>query len=232
MNLAYEQLGSVSDELSSINGLVISAADGSTTPDSAKAIAAEIKQRVTVIKDLMNTKYMDTYIFAGSYVQEMPYQTDKETGDIIYKGSSEEAGDRNITISENTPFRYNFSGEEIFGKQDGVNDFFSQMKDLDNLLNADELDSDSIRAKLDTLGSAIKKISLKNGTVSAHVTKLTATQEINEDTILNLTEKRSNLEDLDILKASSDLANANTAMQASYILGGRVLSSVSLLDYI
>ncbi len=232
MNLAYESLGNVSNELSSINGLIIRAADASTTPDSAKAIAAEIKQRVNVIKDLMNTKYMDTYIFAGTYVQETPYQTDAETGNIVYKGASEKAGDRNITISENTPFRYNFTGEEIFGKQDGVNDFFSQMKDLDSLLTADNLDSDSIREKLGTLDSAVRNISLKNGIVSAQVTKLTATKEINEDTIISLTEKRSNLEDLDILKASSELANANTAMQASYILGGRVMSSVSLLDYI
>ena len=232
MNLAYNTLGSVNDQLSAINGLVVQAANATTSPEAAKALASEISERVETVKDLMNTKYMDNYIFAGTNVQNAPYTTDEETGDTIYNGSSEKAGSRNITISENTKFAYNFTGEEIFGKQDGVNDFFSQMKELNELLNEDTLDYNSIRAKLGVLDTATSNVSRKTGTVSAKVSKLSATQEINNDTLTSLTEKRANLEEIDILKAASDLANANTAMQASYVLGANILSSVSLLDYI
>lgn len=231
MNLAYDTLGAINDEITEINSLIVEASNAATTPDSAKAIATEIKQRISTITDKMNTKYLDNYIFSGSYTDIMPYTTDAD-GNIIYQGSSQAAGDRNLTISENTTFTYNFTGEEIFGKQDGVNDFFSQMKELDELLNADSLDYDKIREKLGVLETASNNIIQSQGNVSAKVTKLTATQSVNESTIVKLTEDKANLEEVDITKAATDLASAQTALQASYAIGTTILGSVSLLDYL
>lgn len=231
MNLAYDTLGAITDEISSINTLVVEASNATTTPEGAKAIAVEIKERVAVIKDKMNTKYMDNYIFSGTYIQQPAYVTDAD-GNIVYQGSSQKAGDRNLTISQDTTFAYNFTGEEIFGKQDGVNDFFSQMKDLDSLLNADTLDYDAIRDKLSVLDEAINNIVQSQGGVSAKVSKLESTKNINESTITKLTEDKVNLEEVDITKAATDLANAQTALQASYSIGTTILGSVSLLDYI
>jgi len=231
MDLAYSTLGAVTDELTRINSLVLEASNATTTPKSAKAISAEIEQRVATIMDKMNTKYMDNYIFSGTYIQEPSYAHDAD-GNIIYQGSSQEAGDRNLTISPNTTFTYNFTGEEIFGKQDGINDFFSQMKELTTLLNADEIDHSAIRNKLEILNTTADNITQSQGTVSAHVAKLESTQSINEDTILKLTEDKVDLEEVDIVKAATDLANAQTALQASYAIGSTILGSVSLLDYI
>ena len=231
MNLAYDTLANVTEQLTEINSLIVQAADGSTTPDSAKAIAEEIKQRVATISEQMNTKYMDNFIFSGTYVEQQPYVTN-DAGEIIYEGSSKKAGERNLTISEDTIFTYNFTGEAIFGEQDGVNDFFSQMRDLDNLLNADALDYDAIREKLSVLDSASKAITLANGQISAKVSKLESTSEINNDTITSLTEKKVDLEEVDITKAATELASAQAALQASYQVGTAILGSVSLLDYI
>ncbi len=231
MNLAYDTLANVTEQLSQINSLIVQAADAGTTPDSAKAIAEEIKQRVATISDEMNTKYMDNFIFSGTYIYEQPYITN-DAGEIIYQGSSDNSGNRNLTISEDVTFTYNFTGEAIFGKQDGVNDFFSQMRDLDNLLNADTLDYDAIRDKLSVLDSATKGITIANGEISAKVSKLESTQEINNDTITSLTEKKVDLEEVDITKAATELASAQTALQASYQIGTAILGSVSLLDYL
>lgn len=239
MNLAYDTLGSVTDEISAINSLIIQASDASTTPDSAKAIATEIGQRITIIKDKMNTKYLDNYIFSGTFTQETPYVTD-DNGVVTYQGSSQSAGDRKLIISENTTFTYNFTGEEIFSNMQVEDengnlvetDFFSQMNHLDELLKADTLDYDKIRDKLSILKEVSNNVTLKQGAVSAKVSKLETTKNINEDTILKLTEDKVNIEEVDIVKAGSELANAQTALQASYAIGTRILGSVSLLDYI
>jgi flagellin-like hook-associated protein FlgL len=239
MDLAYDTLGAVTDEVSTINGLIVQASNATNSPESAKAIAMEIKQRVATIQDKMNVQYLDNYVFSGTYTKEQPYVVDGN-GDIKYQGSSQKAGERNLTISENTTFTYNFTGEEIFGKQDptlvdddGVQlDFFSQMKHLDELLNADTLDYDKIREKLGVLDSVTKNITQSQGMVSAKVSKLDATRSINEDTILKLTEDKVDLEEVDIVKAATDLANAQTALQASYSIGTTILGSVSLLDYL
>ena len=45
-------------------------------------------------------------------------------------------------------------------------------------------------------------------------------------------EYKADIEEVDITKAATDLANAQTALQASYAIGTTVLGSVSLLDYI
>lgn len=231
MNLAYDTLGDITDELSIIQDKITEASNGTTTPDEAKAIATEIKQRVSAIQDKMNTKYLDNYIFAGTYTQNQPYVTNDD-GDIVYQGSSKKAGDRNLTIAENKTLTYNFAGEGIFGKTDGTNDFFSQMKDLDSLLNAEPLEYDKIREKLGVLDTAVKNTTQTQGDVSAKVSSLETASDSNSDTILKLTEDRSELEDVDIIKAASDLVNAQQALQASYAIGSQVLGSVSLLDYL
>ena len=238
MDLAYDALGAIIDEISSINALVVEASNATTTPDSAHAIATEIEQRIASIVDKMNTKYLDNYIFAGTYIQEPAYVI--EGDDVKYQGSSENAGERKLTISQDTTFTYNFTGEEIFGKQDpadvdenGVqNDFFSQMKDLITHLRQDTIDQNKIRGKITHLKSAIDNVTLVQGDVSAKVSKLDTTKTINEDAILKLTEDKVDLEEIDITKAATDLANAQTALQASYAIGTTILGSVSLLDYL
>ena len=230
MNLAYDTLGDIQDEVTAINSLVVEAASATTTPDSAKAIAVEIKQRVATIMDKMNTKYMDNYIFSGTYTETMPYSEDVD-GNIIYQGSPSDGGKRNLTISEDTTFAYNVVGEDIMGSDD-VNNFFSQMSELDELLNADTLDYDAIREKLKALDDTTKNVTKAQGSVSALVTKLESTKAINESTIVSLTEDKSDLEDLDIISAATELSNAQNSLQMSYQIGSMVLQGVSLLDYI
>ncbi len=231
MNLAYDTLGDIQDEVTAINSLVVEAANGATTPDSAKAIATEIKQRVATIMDKMNTKYMDNYIFSGTYTETMPYSEDVD-GNITYQGSSSNGGKRNLTISEDTTFTYNVVGEDIMGSNDDVNNFFSQMKELDDLLNADDLDYNAIREKLKILDDTSNNVTKAQGSVSALVTKLDSTKSINESTIVSLTEDKSDLEDIDIIKVATELSNAQNSLQMSYQIGSMVLQGVSLLDYI
>ncbi len=230
MNLAYDTLGDIQDEVTAINSLVVEAASATTTPDSAKAIAVEIKQRVATIMDKMNTKYMDNYIFSGTYTETKPYSEDVD-GNIVYQGSPSDGGKRNLTISEDTTFAYNVVGEDIMGSDD-VNNFFSQMSELDELLNADTLDYDAIREKLKALDDTTKNVTKAQGSVSALVTKLDSTKAINESTIVSLTEDKSDLEDLDIISAATELSNAQNSLQMSYQIGSMVLQGVSLLDYI
>lgn len=242
MSYAYDTLGGISDELQAINSLIVQAANASTSPDSAKAIATEIAERTNVIQDKLNAKYLDNYIFSGTFTGTKAFEN--VNGDIIYKGSSKTAGARNLTISEGTTFKYNVTGDSLFGdesyyfedengeRQEVTSDFFSQMKELGELLTTAPLDFDKIREKLQVTKKGIDNISLAQGTISAQVSKLETTKNLNENVIENLTDKKNELLEVDIIKAASDLANAQTAMQASYTLSTRVLNNASLLDYI
>jgi len=232
----------MNEELSAINSLIVQAANSTTSPESAKAIATEIEERVKTIQDKLNARYLDNYVFSGTFTATQAFQ--EEDGVITYKGSSAQAGARQVTIAEGVTFPFNITGDKLFGeetyyfddengeRQAVTSDFFKEMSELNTLLNADTLDYDKIREKLQVTNSSIDNITQAQGNVSAQVSKLDATKILNDNTIINLTENKTDLEEVDIIKAASDLASAQTAMQASYLLSTRILSNVSLLDYL
>ncbi len=229
MDLAYDTLGEIVDELSNINASIAAAATGTTTPDDAKAYGDEIKEKVATIKDKINIKYLDNYIFSGTYTNVKPYSDN--VGTTTYQGSIDSASDRNITIGENKTFTYNLSGDKIF-ELNNNNNFFNEMEDLDNLLRQEPLDHDKIREKLGVLEEVTKNISQAQGSISAKVIKLTALGDSNTNELTKLTQDRVDLEEVDIIKAASDLMSAQQALQASYLVGSQIMSSVSLLDYL
>lgn len=249
MDLAYDTLDDVGAQLSEINAKIVEASNATTDPASAAAIADTLREKVATIVSLMNTKYMDNYIFSGTNTEISPYSLDEETREVTYSGSSKETGDRLLTIAENTTIAYNVTGDSIFSDitlyktrideetgeeiiEEIKTDFFSEMKDLDELLNSPVLDYDAIREKLDVLKTAQENVTAKAGFLSSKVTKLDTTEEINNNTITNLTEKKKDIEEVDIIKAATELANAQTALQASYAISSSILGSVSLLDYL
>lgn len=245
LSLAYDTLGAVEEEISNIKSLALQGATGSTDKDSASALADEIEQRVQTVKDKMNTKYLDDYIFSGTFTEQIPYKEDTE-GNIQYLGSSKLAGERKVSISPDSVVSYNFTGEEILNSKDG--DFFSQMKELVSLLRCEKMEDDGtgnmvlvegqnleydkIRQKTGILDDVLKNVAKVQGEASAKVTKLSNLQDSNESTILSFEEKRSDLEDVDIITAASELAAAQNSLQASYLMSSQILNSVSLLDYI
>ena len=44
--------------------------------------------------------------------------------------------------------------------------------------------------------------------------------------------KKSDIEDIDIVKAATDLKNAQTSLQASYTISNVIIGGMSLLDYL
>lgn len=231
MNFTYDTLNEVNEKLTDINSLIVEASTATTTPESAKALASELKEKMETIVSQMNSKYMDNYIFSGTNTQKQTYTTDAD-GNIVYQGSSKNAEQRNLTISEGKTFAYNISGDSIFGEIDGVNDFFSQMKDLDELLNADSLDYDAIREKLNVVQNAQSNVAQQTGMISAKVSKLDTTKGLNESTITSLTADKAEIEEIDISKMASELSSARNALQASYTISSEILKGVSLLDYL
>ena len=110
--------------------------------------------------------------------------------------------------------------------------YIATISALDTLLNADELDYDAIREKMTVIEGVQDNIIQTTGDISAKVSKLDATQGINDTTILNLTEDKAEIEEVDLAKMATELASARNALQASYTISAEILQGVSLLDYI
>ena len=231
LNMAYDTLSLVNDNLTRINDLVIQASNSANSEESIAALKQEIEARTLSIAQLANTKYQDKYLFAGSNTTQIPYIVDEETMSAEYKGTpSDGSWGRNIEISEGVTIPTNVNGEDVFG--DGTTGIFATLKEISDAMQEGAIDFDKIRASLDPLQEGIRKVVSNQASITSRVQKLEATSSINSDVTLGLTERKSNLQDTDLVEAASNLSRYQMALQASMQAGTSILNSTSLLDFI
>jgi flagellar hook-associated protein 3 FlgL len=82
---ADSSLMDISQQVQSVQELVVQAANGTSTPEVLSADAAEVNQLITGIKQDANTQYDGQYIFSGTDTTTTPYQTGSNDA---YQGNS------------------------------------------------------------------------------------------------------------------------------------------------
>lgn len=124
LTLEESILESVSENVSRIRELTVNAGNGSMTLDDRTYIAAEIEQRLSALKDLMNTKdASNTYIFSGFKGETEPF-VQRSGGGVIYHGDD---GERSLGISSSTKIQTNDTGKKLFVDiQSAENTFYTR----------------------------------------------------------------------------------------------------------
>lgn len=211
------------------------------------AIKSSIDQITAGIVDLANTKYNGQSIFSGSNTGTNTYTTDPD-GSIVYNGSSSTVDDTsNLEISDGEYIQLTLNGEDIFGSyQAEVTDPgtgavitpasgtgpLKALNDLSTALSQDPPDYEAIRDCLAPLQDAINQVSDARTEVAGYGgQRLELTESYLENVNTSLTERKSNLQDLDMTSAATDLMNKYYAYQASLQATAQGLS-LSLLNYI
>lgn len=231
-----EVFSSIVDKMQRIYELTTMAANGASGEDGLTAAKNEIQQLKENIVDLANTKYNGKYIFAGTNVTTQPFEL-AEDGSITYHGTasgSTEGAERYFEISEGVKVSVNTAGDEIFGTYDpndpaNSSGLFGVLGDLTQALESG--DTEQIRNQLDNIENATKHISEIQSIHSTTMTKLTMTKSLLDDTELSLTSQKSEISDIELTSAISELMKQNTALQAS-MQSYSLISGTSLLDYI
>ena len=104
-------LTSMSDQMTALNTLVISAGDPSYNDDNLKTVATEIREIVGLLASEMNTQDVQgEYIFAGNQGFTKPYVLDANNR-YVYQGDD---GQRNIQVASNLHVASNDSGLSLF----------------------------------------------------------------------------------------------------------------------
>ncbi|MGR6874897.1 flagellar hook-associated protein FlgL [Pseudomonas sp. HK3] len=111
INLEESILEGVTENITRIRELTVSAGNGSMTLENRTYIAAEIEQRLDALQDLMNTKdASNTYIFSGFKGETLPFEQ-RPGGGVIYQGDD---GERILNISNSTKVQTNDTGKQLF----------------------------------------------------------------------------------------------------------------------
>lgn len=242
-------LASITNVIQRANELTIQAANGTYSASQLKDMKTEIGQIKASIVDFANTQYNGQYIFSGNNTSSPAY-TIASDGSVVYNGSSgTDDSQRSMEIMEGVYVPLNVVGSDIFGsyKAEVPEDpgppvvpavpasgsgIFKALSDLEVELNKTPADCTAISGLIGDVQDGLNTVSNTRTQYGSYSSKrLDMTESYLNDLSLSLTEQRSGLEDLDVVKAITDLNNKNYAYQASLQTTAQNMQ-MSLLNYI
>lgn len=230
LNLAYDTLGGVLDNMQRINELTTRLANGSNSDETNLALISEINERTKTVASLANTQYLGTYIFGGTNTLNNPYDVDANMN-VTYNGTVEgEVWERRTEINFNEEITLNVYGKDIFG--DNAGGIFATIKNLNDILAVDPIDIMEINYSLKPIQDSINKVVDSMSLISSRVSRLESVSDLNTSMNTTLTTSKANLFETDVIEATSQYALYQAAMEATFKIGSYMLNGPSLLNYI
>jgi flagellar hook-associated protein 3 FlgL len=232
---ASSRLGIEDAALQQLNDLMSRAkvlgvqASGDTATAQTRSLAnTEIQQIFQDVVAIGNTKYGKEYLFGGQQSSTEPFAT-TGTGATLDYTSTNPSGQREVGIGEGQTIAPNHDGTQI-------------------LINSGVLDAlKSLAASLDTasptygqagISAAMTKVDTASNAVQAVIGDTGATANTldvagqNIDALkLNLTTFKSNLQDIDVETAMTELTTRQVAYQAAMLATSKVMG-LTLTDYL
>lgn len=182
-------------------------------------VAREVGSLLDHVQDLANTTYAGSYLFGGQYSDRPPFP---DTGP---DPAAPPSGERLVEIGAESVARTNHSAEEIFFDSGAV----TALESLKTALEGD--DAAGIRNAIGALDASFTSVQELTADVGARDQRLEIAASNSDALEVNLQALRSELRDVDIEDAVSDLVNRETGYQAAMLANARILQS-TLMDYL
>ncbi len=234
----------VVEKLQRVNELANSAANEYQTKESLEAIKNELASIKQTIVDMANTQYDGKYIFSGTNI-ETPSFIMSDDGTITY-GGTPQTGDykRQLEVAEGTYLTLNAAGDSVFGSYNAVDGtgegLFKTISDLEKAI--DEASSDdeavskagfaAIRESINSVHNDITTVTNTRTQFGTLAQKADLSENSLADNLILLQSDRSEVQDVDLFEAYSNLISQQYALQASMQVGAMTLQQSSLLNYI
>ena len=202
---------------------VASASDNTNTAQRIVA-ASEIEELLKEAVSLANTAYGEGYLFTGTGAASEPYGTTLTAGNVDFT-TTNPTGHVEIQVSSNHSVIANHSGVEVFEDTN----LLASLRDLAIALKTG--DSASIAGALPTVDDAFDSVQALIGAVGSKHNSLLVTAANIGALKSGLTVLKSDVEDVEIETAVTELLARQTSYQAALMTTSRVLG-MSLADYL
>lgn len=207
-------LKSMHNSLSRVNELTVQALNGTNGPDELKAIGTEVDQILKQVVYLANTKEQGRYLFGGEGTTQPPFADDG-----TYQGG---AKDVTWTLNDGYDVKVFRNGEDMLTPtiqtlvklKDAM--LSGDQKALEPLMQQNKDNLDKVLDRTTEVGSTMN-------TLSTFETILNAQN-------MALQENKSDIEDVDLAAAISDLSYINATYEAT-LKAVSTMSKISILDY-
>lgn len=228
IDLEDQVLSQVGDLITRAKQLAV-AQSSATASDSTRKIAGdELKQLFQQIVDLGNTKFGNDYLFGGDQSDTAPFATTGSGGTLDYTTTTPQ-GPRTVSIGDGQTVALSHDGKQVF-IDTGV---LGAMKDLAHAFDptSSTYGNTGIQAAMSQLDSAFDAVQGVVGDTGATGTRLDTAGQNLDALKANLTTFKSDLEEVDVETAMTELTNRQIAYQAALLATAKV-TGLSLVDYL
>lgn len=212
-------IDSVEDLLTRAKEIAINGANDSLSATDKTTLADEVGQLREQLLDLANTRVNGKYLFAGYNDQTEPFSGSP----VTYNGTDDH---QMIEISPGNTVAKNITGDELF--MSPVN-LFTTLENLQTALASGE--SATVSAQLTTLEDAAEQVRSQLSSLGNISARMDDMINLHENALLLVQTTLSNHQDADITQVLSEIAKAETSLQATMQVTARV-ASLSLMDYL
>jgi flagellar hook-associated protein 3 FlgL len=223
LQVADSTLSDVVTALTRALSLGTEGANGTLNDADRQAVATEVQGIQSQLVSLANATYQGAYLFSGTAVGTQPFGLDAATGTVTYNGNTSVTSTQ---ISTGNSLQTNIPGSQLFLNSAGS--VFNAIQDLSTALQ----NNTNIGAAVTEIQSALNTVSTQRVFYGNALNQISSSEDfLNQDT-LNLSTQENSLVGADLATAASNLAQAQTADQATLNASSRILSLPNLLTYL
>jgi flagellar hook-associated protein 3 FlgL len=197
-------------------------ATGTYSADQRANAAQEVQSLLDQTMEIGNTKVNGRYIFSGYHEQSPAYDQN-----FNYLGDNK---DIKIPIGESVQMKINLTGDAVFGPDgDPNNNLFQILTGLRDALQSNDING--VSSALERLNSFQPKIDSDLAEVGSGLNRMENSKNILSNLEQNQTQRLANIEDTDIVQATTDLTAKQTAYQAALYSDAQI-TQLSLIDFL
>jgi flagellar hook-associated protein 3 FlgL len=223
LQVADSSLSDVVTALTRALSLGTEGANGTLNDGDRQAVAQEVQGIQSQLVSLANATYQGAYIFGGTDVTTQPFTLNAGTGAVSYNGNTNV---NSVEISEGNSIQTNVPGSQLFLNASGS--VFTAIQDLNTALQSNT----NIGAAVTEVQNALTTVSTQRVLYDNALNQVSSSQDfLNQETV-NLSTQENSLIGANLATAASNLAQAQTADQATLSAASRILSLPNLLTYL
>jgi flagellar hook-associated protein 3 FlgL len=219
-------LGTMASQITRVHDIALQGANtGAMGPEAREALATQVDQIRAGLISSANARYLDRPLFGGITTGTAAYD---ENGQVIDPAAMGTATGVVRTIADGQQIRIDVEGPEVFEGADGVS-VFTHLADLATALRSG--DTTAIKGSIDTLKADGDRVVNVRSEIGARTVRVENARSVADDATLTLTNALSNVENVDLAKATVELSLREVAYKAALGATARVLQP-SLLDFL
>jgi flagellar hook-associated protein 3 FlgL len=223
LETADSALNSVVSSLTQAISLGTEGANSTLTSSDRQTLAAQVNDLQQGILGLANTTYQGDYVFAGTAVNAQPYVADSSSpSGVSYQGNGSA---NNVQVGEAQFVPANLPGSTIFNGTGA--DVFQALHDLSNALQ----NNGDVAGATTEVENALNNVDLQRTFYGATLDRLNNASYTLSQEQINLSQQQNSLVGADLPTSATDLAQAETTLNAALAAFGQI-SNNNLLDYL